>query len=31
MSKGILLSVAGIWVVLQITKGGLLEHLGIST
>lgn len=29
MSKGLTLVVLGLWVVLQVTKGGLLEELGL--
>lgn len=29
MSKGIVLAVAGIWVILQVTKGGLVSRLGL--
>jgi hypothetical protein len=29
MSKGIVLVVAGVWIILQVVKGGLLDHLGL--
>ena len=29
MSSGIVLAVAGVWVILQVTKGGLLSRLGL--
>lgn len=29
MSGAILLAVAGVWVILQITKGGLLGRIGL--
>lgn len=29
MSKGIVLTVAGLWVILQVTKGGLVARLGL--
>lgn len=30
MTKGALLFVAGVWLILQITKGGLLDRLGLT-
>ena len=29
MSKGIVLVIAGVWVIFQVTKGGLLGRLGL--
>lgn len=29
MSKGIVLGLAGVWIILQVTKGGLLDRLGL--
>ena len=29
MSKGIVLGVVGVWLILQVTKGGLLGRLGL--
>jgi hypothetical protein len=29
MSKGILLVLAGVWIILQTTKGGLVNRLGL--
>jgi hypothetical protein len=29
VTKGILMGAVGVWLVLQITKGGLLDRLGL--
>lgn len=29
MTKGVLLAAAGVWVILQVSKGGLLDRLGL--
>lgn len=28
--SAVFLAIAGVWVILQVTKGGLLQRLGIS-
>jgi hypothetical protein len=30
MATGIILTLLGLWVILQITKGGLLDRLGVG-
>jgi hypothetical protein len=30
MAGGVLLIIAGVWLGLQVTKGGLLTHLGLA-